>query len=102
MAKAESVKHPVMPVGDAILVQLATSTKSPTGILLPNEEVKYGTILALGKGVPENVLRTKDGENGLAVGDKVSIPHVKKAQFTNEAGDSFVVIPSSHINAVLL
>jgi co-chaperonin GroES (HSP10) len=103
MSKKEEKKPlPLMPVGDTVLLEIFSNTMS-NGVLLPTAQIdRTGTILAIGKAVPGNMLRTVEGENGIAVGDKVLIPHVKQAQFTDADRREYVILPSSHITTVVV
>jgi len=99
---------PCIPLGDRVLVELATSIVSAGGIQLPEKEVKYGIVRSIGMGVPPHLVRYHVGDckecntRGMDIGDKVFLPR------GDEVGDKFVednkvflLVPSQYIGGII-
>jgi co-chaperonin GroES (HSP10) len=103
--KAEQKNLPCLPLGDRILVELITSIKSAGGIDLPEKEVKYGIVKAIGGGVPVFMINSNLDNTkccGLEVDCKVFLPRGGNVgdRFEKD-GKSYLLVSSPYIAAIL-
>lgn len=103
----------VYPLGNRIMVELNVAIESEGGIILPKEEVKSGTVKAIGAGVDLSLLDSTELEKfgveapqnairGMRIGDKVFLPkgHTVGDKFDVD-GVLMLVIPPDYITAII-
>lgn len=97
-------KLPCQPLGDRVLVELIMESKSAGGIDLPEKQVKFGFLRAIGLGVPDNYVSGKEGfAPPIKCGDKVFLPRGDTVgdKFKTDDGAIFLLIPITYIAAVM-
>ena len=104
------MKKKIIPLHDNILIELNVKEATAGGIVLPSgsEDVKTGSIVAIGTGVPKELV--DDGSKqapcrnsrGLKIGDKVFLPRGDKVgdKFQDD-GKQYLNTKITNISAII-